>query len=1031
MKRWRKPVHERLALLTSLLFPAVLGACLDKEVVQCADGRICPASLRCDAAHQGCVLPQQLDSCANKPQGTSCSYRGVPVGACYEQVCLPSGCGNGILDTSEVCDDNNRFHGDGCSADCRSNETCGNQFLDVTVGEQCDPGPDDDPSLCRSDCVSARCGDGVPDLAALELCDEGAENSMEPDADCRLNCQPKRCGDRVVDSGEICDDGNTLSNDGCSADCKSNETCGNLVVDAVKGETCEPPTQNGFCRMDCTLATCGDGELDENVYEQCDNGAQNSVEPNAECRPNCQKRRCGDGILDDGEACDDGNQVDVDGCSHDCKSTEVCGNGYPDFRKGETCDDANFLSHDGCSSRCRLESPVWTQLSDQLITTTANLAYDPMRDVALLNAFTRTHELRGTRWQLLNPNHLPDVIYDPGLAFDAARRRVVLFGGKDGNGIDVSGTYEWDGTDWHDRSHANGPSRRAFVQLAYDSARQRTVMFGGKTEDLATSTVTWHSDTWEWDGQAWTQIAATGGPPAGNYGTTYDPVTGRVVAFNGSDFWYFENGAWTSAAASLPTPVEASLSRSLAFDTARGRVYDFSVSDAVSVQYALFEWDGSAWHALPLPPSVPDRGAKLFYRTARRRLTLVETDQTWEWDGAAWVLVGSLQDPSRTHVMVYDPLRGTTLMFGGGVRGEPGPFTWIWDGSTWSDAAPTHSPPARFGHAMAYDPTTRQVVMFGGASTPNQRLADTWIWDGEDWSEAQPASSPSAREGHSMVYDAARGEIVLFGGGLTWPDFRNDTWTWNGQTWIEQHPTGVLPHPRALSGLTYDPIRRDVVLFGGEGTTEMYQDVPTWSWNGAGWARVPVPGISYRAGPADVYDPNLRATMLIGGGFVNNVHTMLLRAVPTSATALPWEPLPIPFSRDPNVENHNAVYEPLQGRVLVAANADAPMWELSYRHEDDLDEVCQNGFDIDGDALTGCADPDCWGFCTPLCPPGAECDDALPHCGDGTCNTALETCRLCPEDCTCEALCGDLFCDPGETVANCPGDCTPAPEATP
>src|SRR5688500_4178365 len=128
--------RERLALFASL-FSALLGACLDEEVVKCADGRICPASLRCDAAHQGCVLPQQLESCVNKQQGESCSYRGVPVGACYEQVCLPSGCGNGILDTSEVCDDSNRFHGDGCSADCRSNESCGNQFVDVTVGEQC------------------------------------------------------------------------------------------------------------------------------------------------------------------------------------------------------------------------------------------------------------------------------------------------------------------------------------------------------------------------------------------------------------------------------------------------------------------------------------------------------------------------------------------------------------------------------------------------------------------------------------------------------------------------------------------------------------------------------------------------------------------------------------------------------------------------------------------------------------------------------------------------------------------------------
>ena len=45
------------------------------------------------------------------------------------------------------------------------------------------------------------------------------------------------------------------------------------------------------------------------------------------------------------------------------------------------------------------------------------------------------------------------------------------------------------------------------------------------------------------------------------------------------------------------------------------------------------------------------------------------------------------------------------------------------------------------------------------------------------------------------------------------------------------------------------------------------------------------------------------------------------------------------------------------------------------------------------------------------------CDPAAPHCGDGTCS-ALENCRLCPIDCTaCDAICGDGYCDTGETAA--------------
>ncbi len=44
---------------------------------------------------------------------------------------------------------------------------------------------------------------------------------------------------------------------------------------------------------------------------------------------------------------------------------------------------------------------------------------------------------------------------------------------------------------------------RASHAMAYDSTRQKTLLFGGYyLSDLG--------DTWEWDGSAWTQMAATG-----------------------------------------------------------------------------------------------------------------------------------------------------------------------------------------------------------------------------------------------------------------------------------------------------------------------------------------------------------------------------------------------------------------------------------------------------------------------------------------------------------------------------------------
>ena len=36
---------------------------------------------------------------------------------------------------------------------------------------------------------------------------------------CQANCERPRCGDHIVDSGELCDDGNLVSNDGCDQYC--------------------------------------------------------------------------------------------------------------------------------------------------------------------------------------------------------------------------------------------------------------------------------------------------------------------------------------------------------------------------------------------------------------------------------------------------------------------------------------------------------------------------------------------------------------------------------------------------------------------------------------------------------------------------------------------------------------------------------------------------------------------------------------------------------------------------------------------
>ncbi len=155
------------------------------------------------------------------------------------------------------------------------------------------------------------CGDGIRD--PCELCDDG--NRVDGDG-CSAACVLESCGDGVLDPGEECDDGNAVDGDGCDTTCMTSR-CGNCVVAGA---------------------------------EQCDDG--NAVAGDG-CDPSCTFSACGNGFATGFEQCDDGNLIPGDGCSPSCKA-EICGDGVLDA--GESCDDHNLVAGDGCDAACRLET---------------------------------------------------------------------------------------------------------------------------------------------------------------------------------------------------------------------------------------------------------------------------------------------------------------------------------------------------------------------------------------------------------------------------------------------------------------------------------------------------------------------------------------------------------------------------------------------------------------------------------------------------------------------------------------------------
>jgi cysteine-rich repeat protein len=155
---WRE---WRVILGAGALALGALG-CLEVPGTVCDDGRVCPSGMVC--APHGCALPQQLEACADKEPGEPCTYAGIQ-GTCIDGLCISSGCGNGVRDEGEACDDGRRCAdgtpcqgtcgdgsncqprgGHGCSRDCLKVEECGDGFLDES--EACDDGNDNPGDGC-------------------------------------------------------------------------------------------------------------------------------------------------------------------------------------------------------------------------------------------------------------------------------------------------------------------------------------------------------------------------------------------------------------------------------------------------------------------------------------------------------------------------------------------------------------------------------------------------------------------------------------------------------------------------------------------------------------------------------------------------------------------------------------------------------------------------------------------------------------------------------------------------------------------
>jgi hypothetical protein len=295
------------------------------------------------------------------------------------------------------------------------------------------------------------------------------------------------------------------------------------------------------------------------------------------------------------------------------------------------------------------------------------------------------------------------------MAYDAARRQVMLFGGADERSV-RGDTWGWDGKRWQQLA-TEGPPPRTFPVMAYDPTRERVLLFGGNRVLFGTDPAapTLLRDLWAWNGGKWVALSdGTGGPSARAEACGgYDEERHRFVVFGG-----YEKAGET-----------------------RTRLGD------------TWEWDGTTWTRVADTGPAARSGAAMSYvpALAERPAGMVlfggstgtppPPGDTWHWDGRRWTLLPQSAPAGRFNpVMAYDRAHATLLRFGGFIGGRRVDELWQLRDDIWTPLS--HRGPAGRNHsAWAYDGDSHRLVLYGGHDG-DQVFADTWTWDGTAWSRA-------------------------------------------------------------------------------------------------------------------------------------------------------------------------------------------------------------------------------------------------------------------------------------------------------
>lgn len=285
-------------------------------------------------------------------------------------------------------------------------------------------------------------------------------------------------------------------------------------------------------------------------------------------------------------------------------------------------------------------------------------------------------------WQLLQVESSPPSLADGRAVYDTATDSALLFGGVTSDNKLSDQTWEWNGETWSQIFPDRHPKARSKQAMAYDPVRKKIVLFGGWDGKSV------FNDTWEWNGKNWKQIKPKHQPAARCcHAMAYAGDLKKIILY----------GGW---------------------DSAKGVFYN-----------DVWAWDGKDWKEMDSTGLPQMSGHAMQELPARNEIVSISSTRyvnSWIFSEEQWTDLGINPNPTRSEGRsAYDSLNDLVVYFGGIKDGELQNDTWAFDGQNWYLLNLRPAPSGRFGHVMFYDPTRKAVILFGGLDS-TKYYNDTW-----------------------------------------------------------------------------------------------------------------------------------------------------------------------------------------------------------------------------------------------------------------------------------------------------------------